>query len=71
MDGLRNAGVGLYDGGTWYIGSIDVDNDEWHHVVATYNKTTKALKTYTDGVKDLNTTTNNTCNNMYLMIKLQ
>ena len=57
---VRNAGMGLYDGGTWYIGSIDVDNDEWHHVVATYNKTTKALKTYTDGVKDLDTTTNNT-----------
>ena len=52
--------MGIYDGGTWYIGSIDVDDDEWHHVVATYNKTTKALKTYTDGVEDLNTTTNNT-----------
>lgn len=57
---VRNAGMGIYDGGTWYIGSIDVDDDEWHHVVATYNKTTKALKTYTDGVEDLNTTTNNT-----------
>jgi hypothetical protein len=55
---VRNAGMGLYDSTTWYIGSIDVDNDEWHQVVATYDYSTKNLKTYTDGVLDLNVTTN-------------
>jgi len=59
---VRNAGMGVYDSGNWYIGSIDVDNDKWHYVVATYDYSTRNLKTYTDGVNDLNTTTGNTIN---------
>ena len=55
---VRSAGMGIYDNSQWYIGSIDVDNNKWHQVVATYDYSTKNLKTYTDGVNDLNVTTN-------------
>ena len=50
--------MGIYDNSQWYIGSIDVDNNKWHQVVVTYDYSTKNLKTYTDGVNDLNITTN-------------
>ena len=59
---VRNAGMGMYDGGTWNIGSIDVDDNQWHLVMATYDYSTKGLKTYTDGVLDLNVTTNTQIN---------
>ena len=59
---VRNAGMGVYDSSTWYIGSINVDDDQWHHVMATYDYSTKGLKTYTDGVLDLNVTTNTQIN---------
>jgi hypothetical protein len=55
---VRNAGMGVYDSTTWYIGSINVDDNQWHHIMATYDYSTKGLKTYTDGVLDLNVTTN-------------
>ena len=55
---VRSAGMGIYDNSQWYIGSIDVDNNKWHQVVATYDYSTKNLKTYTDGVNDLDVTTN-------------
>ena len=54
-----NAGMGVNDNGTWYYGTIDVDDDEWHNVVLTYNFTTKNAKIYTDGVENLNVTTGN------------
>jgi len=54
---VRNAGMGVYDGGTWNIGSIDVDDDQWHHVMFTYDYSSKNAKTYTDGVNDLDITT--------------
>ncbi len=59
---VRSAGMGVYDSSTWYIGSINVDDDQWHHVMATYDYSTKGLKTYTDGVLDLNVTTNTQIN---------
>jgi hypothetical protein len=59
---VRHAGMGMHDGGTWYIGSTDVDNNQWHLVTATYDYSTKGLKTYTDGVLDLDVTTTNQIN---------
>ena len=56
---IRNASMGIYDGGTWYIGNIDVDNSEWHHVVLSYDRTTKKAMIYVDGKVSLNATTNN------------
>ena len=59
---VRNAGMGVYDSGNWYIGSIDVDNNQWHHVAFTYDYSSKNAKTYTDGVNDLDVTTGNQIN---------
>ena len=59
---VRHAGMGVYDSGNWYIGSIDVDNNQWHHVAFTYDYSSKNAKTYTDGVNDLDVTTGNQIN---------
>lgn len=59
---VRNAGMGVYDSGQWYIGTIDVDDNQWHHVMFTYDYSSKNAKTYTDGVNDLNVTTTNLIN---------
>lgn len=56
---IRSAGMGIYDGTNWYIGTIDVDNDQWHHVCLTYNHASKNAKIYTDGVLDISVTTGN------------
>ena len=56
---IRNASMGIYDGGTWYIGNIDVDDDIWHHVTLTYHRTSKNAIIYVDGQISLNATTNN------------
>lgn len=56
---IRHASMGIYDGGTWYIGNIDVDNNEWHHVVLSYVRSTKKAIIYVDGNVSLNSTTNN------------
>lgn len=56
---VRNAGMGFHDGGNWYVGTIDVDDNTYHHVILTYDHSTKNARTYTDGVSDLNITTAN------------
>ena len=56
---VRNASAGIYDGGTWYIGNIDIDDNNWHHVILTYNRTSKKAIIYVDNKVSLNTTTTN------------
>jgi len=56
---IRSASMGIYDGGTWYIGNIDVDDGNWHHVVLSYVRSTKHAIIYVDGNVSLNSTTNN------------
>src|SRR6056300_231960 len=56
---IRSAGMGIFDGTTWYIGNIDVDDNNWHHVAITYDLSTKNAIIYTDGVVSLNVTTGN------------
>jgi hypothetical protein len=56
---IRHASMGLYDGGTWYIGNIDVDDNNWHHVMLSYTRSTKKAVIYVDGEISLDTTTNN------------
>jgi len=57
---IRNASMGIYDGGTWYIGNIDVDDNNWHHVTLSYTRSTRNAVIYVDGEVSLNTTTGNT-----------
>ena len=56
---VRHASMGIYDGGTWYIGNIDVDDNNWHHVMLSYIRSTKKVVIYVDGEVSLDTTTNN------------
>ena len=56
---IRNASMGIYDSGTWYIGNIDVDDDQWHHVVLTYKRVDKRAIIYVDNQVSLNAITNN------------
>ena len=56
---IRYASMGVYDGGNWYIGNIDVDNNEWHHVVLTYDRSSKNAIIYVDSKTSLNVTTAN------------
>ena len=56
---IRSASMGIYDSGTWYIGNIDVDDGNWHHVVLSYVRSTKHAIIYVDGNVSLNSTTNN------------
>src|SRR5690606_11268591 len=39
----------LYDGTTQNASTTLVNNNQWHHVAFTYNKTSKQAKTYVDG----------------------
>ena len=57
---IRNASMGIYDGNTWYIGNIDVDDNNWHHVTLSYTRSTRNAVIYVDGEVSLNTTTGNT-----------
>ena len=57
---IRNASMGIYDGSTWYIGNIDVDDDNWHHVTLSYTRSTRNAVIYVDGLVSLNATTGNT-----------
>jgi len=59
---VRNAGMGIYDGSTWYIGDEDVDDNNFHHIVLTYDFSTKNAKIYTDNILDTNVTTGNQIN---------
>lgn len=56
---IRHASMGIYDGGTWYIGNIDVDDNNWHHVMLSYTRSTKKAVIYVDGEVSLDATTNN------------
>lgn len=59
---VRNAGMGIYDGSTWYIGDEDVDDNNFHHIVLTYDFSTKNAKIYTDNILDTNVITGNQIN---------
>ena len=59
---IRTAGMGIYDGSTWYIGNINVGNNIWHHVVITYKKGVKEAKLYADGSLDSTFITGNEIN---------
>jgi len=59
---VRNAGMGIYDGSTWYIGDEDVDDNNFHHIILTYDFSTKNAKIYTDNILDTNVTTSNQIN---------
>jgi len=59
---VRSAGMGIYDGATWYIGDEDVDDNNYHHIVLTYDFSTKNAKIYTDNILDTNVTTGNQIN---------
>ena len=56
---VRSASMGIFDGGTWYIGNIDVDDNKWHHVVLSYTRSTKNAVIYVDGEVSKNATTGN------------
>lgn len=56
---IRHDSMGIHDGGTWYIGNIDVDDNNWHHVVLAYTRSTQKAVIYVDGEISLDATTNN------------
>ena len=56
---VRSASMGIYDGSTWYIGNIDVDDNNWHHVVLSYTHSTKNAVIYVDGEVSKDATTGN------------
>jgi hypothetical protein len=43
---------GVGDTGTTIISASSINDDEWHHVAATRNKTTGAIELYVDGVNE-------------------
>lgn len=53
-------GMGLYDGGTWFYGTQDIADDEWHHVVLTYDVSARRAIIYTDSNVTMDVITNNT-----------
>lgn len=55
-------GMGLYDGGTWYYGNQRIDDEEWHHVVLTYDVSARRAIIYTDSNVTMDAITNNTIN---------
>lgn len=55
-------GMGLYDGGTWFYGTQDIADDQWHHVVLTYNVSARRAIIYTDSNVTMDAVTNNTIN---------
>lgn len=55
-------GMGLYDGGTWFYGTQDIADDEWHHVVLTYDVSARRAIIYTDSNVTMDAVTNNTIN---------
>jgi len=59
---VRSAGMGIHDGTNWYIGDEDVDDNNYHHIVLTYDFSTKNAKIYTDNILDTNVTTSNQIN---------
>ena len=59
---VRSAGMGIYDGTNWYIGDEDVDDNNYHHIVLTYDFSSKNAKIYTDNILDTNVTTSNQIN---------
>tara|TARA_B100000497_G_scaffold116811_1_gene141513 strand:- start:396 stop:1634 length:1239 start_codon:yes stop_codon:yes gene_type:complete len=59
---VRSAGMGIHDGSSWYIGDEDVDDNNYHHIVLTYDFSTKNAKIYTDNILDTNVTTGNQIN---------
>ena len=54
---VYGSAMGVHMGGTWYTGTITVDDNKWHQVVFSYEGSgASTLKTYVDGVLDQNRT---------------
>lgn len=53
---VRTNGMGIYDNSAWHIGTKNVNDNAYHHVVLTYDKSSAACKIYTDTVLNLNST---------------